>query len=165
MLVSLTTIFLVAALVGGATFALFTDEATNANNTFAAGTVDIVLDNDTDDEITSFNLENIAPGDSGSVTIKVANSGSLEFRYDTALDVDGDLFAGDHPIVVTLKKGNDVIFSSAADGAFDSNRVLAAGASEDLTLEWSFPKDAGNEYQAAAGNFSVSFVAEQTKNN
>lgn len=165
MLVSLTLIFLVAALVGGATFALFTDEATNANNAFATGTVDIVLNDDNADEITFFNLEDIAPGDSGNVTIKVANAGSLEFRYDVALDVEGDLFALPHPILVTLKAGSNVIFSSSQDGTFDVNRVLDAGASEDLTLEWSFPKEAGNEYQGKSGSFSITFSAEQTKNN
>jgi len=39
---SMLVIALAAALVGGATMAWFTDEATNVGNTFTAGTVDIV---------------------------------------------------------------------------------------------------------------------------
>ncbi|GAW91970.1 TasA family protein [Calderihabitans maritimus] len=164
---SFLVIALVSALVGGATFALFTDEATNSNNTFAAGTIDIELNDNSDDDIVSFTVSNIAPGDSGGTTIKVDNEGSLDLRYDVSIDVDGALFDGNHPIIVTLKDPDGgVLFQTSEDGEYDLNRVLAAnGGTETLTLEWSFPQDADNTYQGQEGSFDLTFSAEQIKNN
>jgi len=50
-IITTITVMLFAALAGGATMALFTDVATNANNSFRAGTVDIAADRDLGDPI------------------------------------------------------------------------------------------------------------------
>ncbi len=61
---SMLMIALVAALVGGATFAYYTDQEVNNDNTFAAGTLDIVLTDQNNQTFSGpiFNFENIAPG-------------------------------------------------------------------------------------------------------
>ncbi|MGI6331859.1 MAG: TasA family protein [Zhaonellaceae bacterium] len=69
-------IFLVAALVGGATFAYFSDEATVANNTFAAGTLELKVDGE--DYVEGISLGNMAPGDTSPYyTWVITNTGSL----------------------------------------------------------------------------------------
>lgn len=156
---ALATTALGAALIGGGTFALFTSSASNSGNTFAAGTVHISLNNP--DGTKYFNISNMAPGDSGSNTVTVTNDGTLDLRYDIAESLTGALASGDNPLQVTIKdKDGNVITPGAAN-----NRVLAAGASETLTVEYALPKDAGNEYQSQSASLGLTMNAEQTKNN
>ncbi|WP_313430506.1 CalY family protein [Siminovitchia terrae] len=66
------TVALGAALIGGGTYAYFSDTETT-NNTFAAGTLDLTL---SPTEI--INVENIAPGDSFIRDFELGNGGSLD---------------------------------------------------------------------------------------
>ncbi len=96
---SMLMIALVAALVGGATFAYYTDQEVNNDNTFAAGTLDITLtdaniDNPYSGPMLSF--DNIAPGfglkpdgtvdKAGRKTLRINNVGTVatKFRIDIA---------------------------------------------------------------------------------
>jgi len=150
-----------ALLIGGATVALFTDTAENTGNSFAAGT--IAIDLNREDGMQYFDIENIAPGDSGSAVITVSNSGSLELRYKfDDLEKVGYLVAGgDHPIVFTLSDADGTL-STGEDGTF---RVLEPGQSRDVTVDWAFSIDAGNDYQNESGSVGFSVYAEQTANN
>ncbi|MHB8983990.1 MAG: TasA family protein [Carboxydocellales bacterium] len=154
---SLATVGLVSSLVGGATFALFTSTAENQGNNFSAGTV--VISMDKPDGTKYFDVTNIAPGDSGSAIVKVTNDGSLELRYDIAESLVGVLAGGDNPLVVTIKDaaGNVIVPGT------DNNRVLASGADENLTVEWSLPLLAGNEYQGESATLGLTLNAEQTR--
>lgn len=84
-----------------------------------------------------------------------------------SVDPDGDgVDPGDNfPLVITIKdsSGNIII------PGLTNNRALAAdgqaGDSEVLTVEWSLPKDAGNEYQGKSATFGLTVNAEQTANN
>ncbi|MFC7365215.1 MULTISPECIES: CalY family protein [Bhargavaea] len=67
---------LAIALIGGGTFAYFSDTEVNAS-TFAAGTLDInIQGNDTDNAIIDVN--NLKPGDTMLRTFKLNNTGSLD---------------------------------------------------------------------------------------
>jgi len=162
MFLSLTMIFLVAALIGGATFAVFTDESTNADNTFAAGTIDI---NSAFTTAWSGDCELMAPGDVREAKITVTNSGSLELGYDIAATLSGKLFTAqpNDPNCAVLEifdaGGNEIVPGP------DNNRVLASGASEVLTVKVRLPLDAGNAYQGAQGSVTLTFNAVQTANN
>jgi predicted ribosomally synthesized peptide with SipW-like signal peptide len=147
-----------AALVGGGTFALFTDSAQNTGNTFAAGTLEISLNKP--DGTKYFDISNIAPGDSGSATVTVKNDGTLDLRYDIAQTLEGALAQGANGLKVTIKDSSGAVITPG-----DTNRVLAPGASEDLTVQWTLPRDAGNEYQGASATLGITVNAEQTKNN
>lgn len=149
---ALVTTALGATLIGAGTFALFTDTAINAGNTFTAGTLDITVP-----EAAIFNVTNIAPGDSGSATLEVTNSGSLELRYDLTKALTGDLAAGADGLAVNITDANG--------NAVGDDRVLASGASETLTVNWSLPIAAGNEYQGDSASLSITADAEQTRNN
>jgi len=150
-----------ALLVGGATVALFTDTAENTDNEFAAGTLQVALDKQGDAKY--FDLSNIAPGDSGSATVTVSNNGSLELRYKfNDLEKTGYLVVGgDHSIVFTLKNGDQVL-ETGENGTF---LILEPNQSQDITVEWQMPMDAGNDYQGETGTVGISVYAEQTANN
>jgi len=161
LMLSFLVIGLVSALVGGATFAYFTDSATNAENTFTAGTVDI---NSAITSAWSSGFGNMAPGDSASATITVTNGGSLELRYDVAQVISGNLFsdlgdAANTPAVVTYT--NDGIPFTPGDNNF----VLAPEASDSIVVTVTLPTTADNDYQGVAGNLDLAFNAEQTANN
>lgn len=87
------TVLALASVVTAAAWAYFTDSETNTGNSFALGTVDIVLDGDTMEGSAYFSVDNMAPGDSVDGCVVVRNEGNLDalFRgYLTNLtDPDG----------------------------------------------------------------------------
>jgi len=79
---SLIAIAAVAAVAGGATVAYFSDVESVKGNTFAAGTLDLTVDETAN---VTADFTNIKPGDSGTYEWTVVNAGS-EKGY---LDVEG----------------------------------------------------------------------------
>jgi len=142
-----------AALIGGGSYALFTDTAVNAGNTFTTGGVTI------DDVNTTFTatqyFDNLAPGDSESWTVTIKNTDTLGAWVKVAdlpdaYTTSGDLFGGTHPL--TISPNNEVFH-------------LAPGEEVDFTFTYAFPLDAGNEYQGKSGTLDIKFVAVQSRNN
>ncbi len=75
LLISLSLIGAAIAVVATGTSAFFSDSETSAGNTFAAGTLDLVLADGTGAALIT--EENLKPGDDGSKTIKIKNEGSI----------------------------------------------------------------------------------------
>ena len=148
MFMSMLVIALAAALVGGATMALFTDTAANAGNTFTAGTVEITVGTTT----LAANATNMAPGDTRDGSFVVTNAGTLELRYSVSAATTGDLFGGPTPAVV----------GGLGD---DQNVVLAPGASATVSFTVALPIGAGNDYQGDGGTVDFTISAVQTANN
>jgi len=73
--------FLVMALVGGGTWAYFSDPETSTDNSLTAGTLDLNI-NGGNTAVTTFSATNVAPGDSGSGSSVLANVGSLSGELD-----------------------------------------------------------------------------------
>jgi predicted ribosomally synthesized peptide with SipW-like signal peptide len=153
---ALVTTAIGATLIGAGTFAIFTSSATNAGNTFTAGTLKIGLEPAT----AIIDVDNMAPGDSGSQTLTVANNGSLELRYDIAEELTGALAAGADGLKVTIEDAAGNVITPG-----DNNRVLAAGATEVLTIGYELPLAADNTYQGAEATLGITVNAEQTANN
>ncbi len=80
-LISLMTIALVSALIGGGIYAYFSDVETSTGNTFTAGTLDLNLDGG-NTNVVKFTVSNVKPGDSGGGTWTVANVGSIAGYLD-----------------------------------------------------------------------------------
>lgn len=74
---------LVIGLVGGVTWAYFSDSEQSTNNSLTAGTLDLTVDG-VDTAVTTFSESNKAPGDSGSGSTTLANAGSLAGELDIA---------------------------------------------------------------------------------
>jgi len=154
--VGLATVGLISTLIGGATFSIFTDSATNSGNTFKAGKIDI---NSQVAQEWTVGCDNMAPGDVKVEKLTVSNDGTLELRYDVSADIQGALFGGANPTQVKFLKDGEEFTPG------DNNFVLAPGESDEITVEVTMPKDAGNEYQEATGSIDINFAAEQTANN
>ena len=78
---SLMTIALVSALIGGGIFAYFSDVETSTGNTFTAGTLDLNLDGG-NTNVVKFTVSDVKPGDSGGGSWTVANVGSIAGYLD-----------------------------------------------------------------------------------
>lgn len=141
---------LVCALVGGATFALFTSTATNAGNTFSAGTVVVSAGeaNFTD----SVAIGNMAPGDVKTGSFVVHNGGTLAQWFKVTAQPSGDLF-------------NTSVMDQAAVVVFApiTWTQLAAGADATVNYTVALPIGATTQGKSGALNFKVD--AEQYANN
>jgi len=102
---------LVIAMVGGATWAYFSDSESTVDNTFTAGTLDLTRDTFsevTDAFLTDVEVGNVAPGDSSSDYSTLANGGTLSGELDINLgsvvetDVDSGEFDGDPDLADNL---------------------------------------------------------------
>jgi spore coat-associated protein N len=155
MILAVATTALGAALVGGASFALFTSSTTNSGNTFTAGTV--VVTDTTGHTLTSEDVltGNLAPGDHNTFTMTVKNNGTLDewVQVDAAKSAAtnaGSIFGGATPL--KLSYAPDVV-------------KLAPGESHTFNVDYNFPLAADNSYQSATGSFNVVVDAVQARNN
>jgi len=72
---------LVVVLVGGGTWAYFSDTESSASNSLVAGTMDLNIDGG-DTAVTTFSVTSAAPGDSGNGSSTLANVGSMSGELD-----------------------------------------------------------------------------------
>lgn len=159
---------------GAVSLAVFTDSQA-ATGSWSAGSV--VLDVNPS---VAFTASDIMPGDVGSQTLAVSNTGTGDLRYamtSSATNADGKNLAGQLDLTIetgacgsttgTLFSGklDAAAFGDPTSGADAGDRSLAAGGSEDLCFSWSFPLASGNAYQSAATTATFTFDAEQTANN
>jgi predicted ribosomally synthesized peptide with SipW-like signal peptide len=91
---------LILALVGGATWALFSDTETSANNTLVAGTLDLNI-NGGNTAVSTFSAANVKPGDNNDANQAAAssillNKGSLAGKLTMSAAVVG--LAGPAPV-------------------------------------------------------------------
>jgi len=181
----LLVVGVVAASLGVASNAIWTDSQDVDANVFSTGTIDI----STDPTTALVTFSNMAPGDEVTNDITVTNAGSLELRYavtsDTTEDtlaaqldltiktgvttctnvgfgVDGTIIYGPGNLGSTA--GTDVI-GDPTQGADTGDRTLAASADEDLCFNVELPSATGNSFQGLTTTATFAFAAEQTANN
>ena len=184
---SVLAICLVAGVAGIGTWAYFSDIETSPGNFFEAGTLDLVVNDENPLTSTLIEIENVAPGDAGVVTVVGENIGSIdgtafihlrmtcnedngiwepEDMVDGVLDGSDGTAKGDLPsnLHVTITAGGTVI----ADGLFKDIRChklplgdLPAGASMEVTISWEIPGWVGNIIQSDRLCFDIDFILEQ----
>ncbi|MEI7743764.1 MAG: TasA family protein [Chloroflexota bacterium] len=159
---------------GTLSLAVFTDSRA-ATGSWTTGTVILGVS-----PATAFTATGILPGDSGSQTITVSNTGTGALRYavsSAATNADGKGLATQ--LAMTVKAGacpgaganlysgalGATALGSNVQGAQTGDRSVAAGATDLLCFAWSFPLASGNTYQSAATTATFTFDAEQTANN
>jgi len=159
---------------GAMSLAIFTDSDAS-NGSWTSGTIILNVA-----PATAFNVSNMMPGDSGSQTLTVSNTGTGALRYamtSTADNTDGKGLRAQLNLTVqagtcaapgaTLYSGalNGAAFGNPAQGANAGDRNVASGGSDSLCFSWSFPLSSGNAYQNAATTAVFTFDSEQTANN
>jgi predicted ribosomally synthesized peptide with SipW-like signal peptide len=151
MLMSMLVIALAAALVGGATMALFTDTATNPTNTFTAGEVDVTVGTTT---LPLHVPGNMAPGDTVTGSFVVDNDGTLALKYSVTAVASGPLFnvqgnaPGNTPAELTITGGG-------------TGTLAADTGTGTVTFSVYLPITAGNQFQNDAGNVAFTVYAVQ----
>jgi len=181
----LLVVGVVAASLGVASNAIWTDSQDVDANVFSTGTIDI----STNPTTALVTFSGMAPGDEVTNDITVTNAGSLELRYavtsDTTEDtlaaqldltiktgvttctnvgfgVDGTIIYGPGNLGSTT--GTDVI-GDPTQGDDTGDRTLAASGDEDLCLNVELPSATGNSFQGLTTTATFAFAAEQTANN
>ena len=128
-ILSLVTIFAVAAIATGATVAYFSDTETSNSNTFAAGTLDLKVDDQDDDNIVSVTLNNLKPGDTAQYQWSWKNAGTI----------DGEPWL---EIINVTDEENDLLEPEEADGDSEDEGEL----SQYLLMKLNAPGDTGYAY-------------------
>jgi len=183
-LVVLLLVGLIAASLGVASNAIWTDSQDVDANVFTTGSVDI----STSPTSTVVTYMDMAPGDStGGQTLTVSNDGTLDLRYAvtmTADNTDGKGLYAELDLTIR-EEGTDcttfdgaVLYGPAApflltgnligdpfQGSDSGDRTLAASNSEVLCFKVDLPTDASNSVQDASTTAVFTFEAEQTDNN
>ncbi|AHF05931.1 TasA family protein [Desulfitobacterium metallireducens] len=157
-----------ATIVAAGSFAYFTDDTTNTNNTFKAGTVDIAVNGESGFDGT---IANLAPGDGGVDTFTLDNAkSSLDVQYTvTATIGEGadTLIKGDatQDLALTIQKSTDGTTWTNVDTTGATWYPMAAKGSEQYKISYSLPTATGNTYQGDSSSVQLTFHAEQTANN
>jgi len=132
-LFSVMTIALAGALIGGGIYAYFSDVETSTGNVLTAGTLNLTCDiansftnpmgdgsvaetEGADGENDKIVFSNLAPGDSGTITWVMTNTGSLEGTLTVASTVTTSDVSQNEPELAATEQDYD----SAADGDLDT---------------------------------------------
>lgn len=152
MALSLLAVGVTALVVSAASFALFTAQAVNNNNTFSAGTVTLGSVAGC-----SNTMNNIAPGDAGSFTCDVEYTGSLSAWVGYTASMAGDLAIcdGANSLQVSNLTASKMVIGPTANN----------GDHRAMTFNWMLPLAAGNSCQAKSATVTVNFYAVQSANN
>jgi spore coat-associated protein N len=176
------------ALVGGGTYAYFSDTAT-ASNTFAAGKLDLSVD-----PTTIINVENIKPGDTMIRSFELVNGGTLDIKnvvLNTAYTVNdqgnnnGDNDLGENirvnfmfnvdkldvPVFSTTLADLQNMSPEAVEDTWETifgdrwgSEGLATGSSDLLYVQFEFVDDGSdqNEFQQDSLDLEWTFTGMQT---
>ena len=93
-LISIMTIGVAAAFLGAGTFSYFTDMETSTNNTFTAGIIDLVVDNQNPLQGHQVQLDDMKPCDWTQIKVKLSktgdsNAGPVWFHINNVAGTDG----------------------------------------------------------------------------
>lgn len=162
------------ALMGGATFAYFSDVGTSTGNTFSTGNLDLKLTDDTetdqDDVGASFGGTLVPGGCTGNQTLTLKNTGTVAADHaevtvantvtDNLLPADPDMDSylrinlltyGGADVTGQITNSNGSAFKDLADWAagtgLDNLTLTDLNTEHDLVLDVCLDESAGNELQ------------------
>jgi len=153
-------IALAAAMLGGATYAWFTDNVEVGAN-ITAGT--IVLGGDLSEQ--EILLPAMAPGDSVTNSFEIVNDGSLDMYYRVYFsDTAGEL---SDALTVKINGAEAVgLASIIVDGYYIiAKELLTAGDSHSVTIEFILPTSTDSTFQGKTFSGNLVVQATQARNN
>ncbi len=115
---------LVMALVGGGTWAYFSDTEASTDNSLTAGTLDLNIDGG-NTAVTTFSVTDKAPGDSGNGSSTLANAGSLNGELDVTFSA------------ITNTPGAGGTEYEGGSGELGANAEIAVYIDVDQSGDWS----------------------------
>lgn len=187
---SVVLIMLVSMFVGAGTIAYFNDTETSTGNTFSAGTLDLEVNDENPWTSTLISVSNMKPGDTGEVTIKLENVGTIDgYVCMWIKDVTNDPGSTPEPeptsdngelganikITIWQDDGDNVLESdeeiyidgdtldSLDDVKVVTNKPLSAGGTVHIGFSWEIPPDVGNEIMDDSVTFTIEFALTQEK--
>jgi predicted ribosomally synthesized peptide with SipW-like signal peptide len=192
---------LIIGLVAGGTLAYFSDTEASNGNTFTAGTLNLVSTVDGTGAAGKFIItaggdglngnvafSNIAPGETGTITWTLSNTGSISGNLtmlaattfgegaapnDAELAADSTNLVGlDQKLTVWVTRGGTDIpglgttlayvpMSDLAAGLNLENQTIAASGSLVYVLNWQVPTIVGNEIQGDNATLDITFTLTQ----
>ena len=190
-LVALMAVGGLAALLGAASQAIWTDTDPVGGNDFATGSVSLTTSPTS--AIWSA-VTAAAPGDRATGSLTVTNAGTMQLRYATTGSNTNATLAAGMNLRIGLQAGGSCDFpyhnadgtttaltddtqlfagalntaaliGSNAQGAQAGDRTLAASANEVLCFGVALPNTAANSLQALSNTTTFTFDSEQTANN
>ena len=145
------------------TNASFTATSTNPANTFQSATIS--MSNDKPLANALINITNLVPGDTANRTVTITNTGNAGFTYVAAISATANtLLWSDttNGLQVTVKRGATVLYTGALKNmATAASGTIAAGGTDTLTYDFSFPSTAGNTFQNLSQDFTITYTATQ----
>lgn len=181
----LVTVGAASAAAGAGTMAVFTDSEQSGGNDLSAGTLDLTLDGQ-DATVQFLSAATVAPGDSGSGTVTLRNTGSVPGYVDivvattnfenglagnekSADNTGGDPGQGNGELQNSLETtgtlGGTTVWSNTTvvnlQSGYDEDVQLSPGTSADFVLGWQLPSSTGREAQTDSVEVSLTFRLDQ----
>lgn len=161
---ALASLVLIAiAATADRTSADFTATTTNPGNVFATATVS--LSNDKPNANDLVNITDLVPGDTANRTVTITNTGSAPVTYVGSIGATvSTLLWSDaaNGLQVVVKRGATTLYSGALkDMWLPASGAVAAGATDTLMFDFTFPSSAGNAFQGLSQDFTVTYTATQ----
>jgi predicted ribosomally synthesized peptide with SipW-like signal peptide len=183
---------LVMGLVGGGTWAYFSDTETSSGNSFAAGTLDLGLDTDSGQDPTgsissTFTASGWAPGETNNGTIYVNNEGSIDMTALTITFTHGSITDGtpttvddydatnDTDNLTKMIKATTVTWGGSTESTLQGKTLeelqglgahslgtLDANNEKALFIDWTFDSTATNGCQGDSIEVTISFAGSQS---
>jgi predicted ribosomally synthesized peptide with SipW-like signal peptide len=165
---------LAAVGAGAASLAYFTDTTQATSGSWTTGTIKLGVT-----PSTAWTATAVMPGDAGSQTIKVDNTGTGQLRYAVTTAITGETKGLASQMQLTINAGScaspgasiytgtlvGAKIGDPTNGSQAGDRVLDALTTENLCFAWSFPIGSDNTFQGATATATFSFAAEQTAHN
>jgi len=181
---SLLSIASALVIVGGATFAFFSDTKTSTENTFAAGTLEVNITDQNADTLFESEaiVSNWAPGDQSFVNFDVKNVGTLPVNLrgfatgtwgDSGLDsqnmvkvIQVERWDGSNWVnILSNSSGITGYFYWSPNGTNTALYTVTSGDRAQLRLTVEFDTNAGNDFQNQTFTSSLQVEAKQTNDN
>ena len=176
--ISVFSILISLSLMGGATYAYFTDSATSGNNTLATGTLNIDIDQSNGIFENSTTVTNWQPDEDSYVRFDVVNNGTLPVYLRSFATGEWDLPTLDENkvkvILVEYWDGsgwadllnnpsgiNGLVYFSSDGTSTGTMMPLSAGDRQEFRLTVELDSTADNTYQGRTFNSSVTVHARQ----
>ena len=180
LLSAVLTIALCVSVISGATFALFTSEASTniavtagkvnveasvdnlklySMETYMGDNVKVFANGGTADYVDgTLTLDKVTPGDKAEFSIVVTNSSNVDIQYRVVMKAEGELASA--IVAKATINGTEYDINSTSD-ATEWVDVVAQGAIDPIAMSVELPATVGNEYQEKSANVTITLEAVQ----